>query len=67
MNDTASNPTAKPWREVLHVESSAPTVEAIHEHFRERVKEADARRHDGVAELNLARSEALKELCPEDL
>ena len=60
---------SKSWREILKFEASAPTVptvEMIHEHFRERVKEADAKRRDEVDELNRARAAALKELWPED-
>lgn len=65
MNETASS-AVRPWREVLWLEAfSAPTVEKIHEHFLQRVKEADARRRDEVDELNRARSAAIAELWPE--
>ena len=58
--------TDKPWRETLQIESSAPTVETIHEHFRQRVSEADVKRRADVDELNRARATAMKELWPED-
>ncbi len=66
MNEKQSNAAGKPWREVLQIESSAPTTEMIHEHFWLRVKEADAKREAEVRELNRLRAAAFRELSPED-
>lgn len=65
MNETDSNSADKPWREVLQLESAAPTEEMIHEHFRLRVKDADAERRAVVNALNRARAAAFREVWPE--